>query len=114
MRRVKDHRRKIAHHRQGAVIDHQRVVAEAGAALGKKDALIARGADLLDWVRHIPRGDELALLDIHSPACPSSGYQQVGLAAEESGNLQDINGDRKSTRLNSSHLGISYAVFCLK
>src|ERR1035441_4999177 len=23
------------------------------------------------------------------------------------------NGDRKSTRLNSSHLGISYAVFCL-
>ena len=24
------------------------------------------------------------------------------------------NGDRKSTRLNSSHLVISYAVFCLK
>src|ERR1039458_10760778 len=26
----------------------------------------------------------------------------------------DGSGDRKSTRLNSSHLGISYAVFCLK
>src|SRR5258705_2263973 len=26
----------------------------------------------------------------------------------------DRNIDRKSTRLNSSHLGISYAVFCLK
>src|SRR5262245_62572507 len=25
-----------------------------------------------------------------------------------------MNEDRKSTRLNSSHLGISYAVFCLK
>src|SRR5437899_10143299 len=25
-----------------------------------------------------------------------------------------VHGDRKSTRLNSSHLGISYAVFCLK
>src|SRR5438045_5353271 len=25
-----------------------------------------------------------------------------------------IRADRKSTRLNSSHLGISYAVFCLK
>src|SRR5437899_5449382 len=25
-----------------------------------------------------------------------------------------ISEDRKSTRLNSSHLGISYAVFCLK
>src|SRR5258708_21386820 len=26
----------------------------------------------------------------------------------------DVNGDRKSTRLNSSHQIISYAVFCLK
>src|SRR2546426_6798779 len=26
----------------------------------------------------------------------------------------DVRGDRKSTRLNSSHLVISYAVFCLK
>src|SRR5689334_24537248 len=26
----------------------------------------------------------------------------------------DNNGDRKSTRLNSSHSSISYAVFCLK
>src|SRR5438045_7807873 len=26
----------------------------------------------------------------------------------------NTNEDRKSTRLNSSHLGISYAVFCLK
>src|SRR5699024_11311324 len=25
-----------------------------------------------------------------------------------------LNGDRKSTRLNSSHVSISYAVFCLK
>src|SRR5262245_63871210 len=28
--------------------------------------------------------------------------------------LLGIDADRKSTRLNSSHLGISYAVFCLK
>src|SRR5256885_16469625 len=28
--------------------------------------------------------------------------------------LLRVNGDRKSTRLNSSHLVISYAVFCLK
>src|ERR1035438_5039316 len=28
--------------------------------------------------------------------------------------LQERCTDRKSTRLNSSHLGISYAVFCLK
>src|SRR3989442_3292507 len=29
-------------------------------------------------------------------------------------NLREINRDRKSTRLNSSHVRISYAVFCLK
>src|SRR5256885_4274479 len=28
--------------------------------------------------------------------------------------VHNIGGDRKSTRLNSSHLVISYAVFCLK
>src|SRR5438045_7158552 len=27
---------------------------------------------------------------------------------------RNLSRDRKSTRLNSSHLGISYAVFCLK
>src|SRR5205814_10140359 len=30
------------------------------------------------------------------------------------GDVRPRVGDRKSTRLNSSHLGISYAVFCLK
>src|SRR5256885_11041362 len=30
------------------------------------------------------------------------------------GAISLANGDRKSTRLNSSHLVISYAVFCLK
>src|SRR5690625_6285268 len=29
-------------------------------------------------------------------------------------NLEDVEEDRKSTRLNSSHVATSYAVFCLK
>src|SRR5438128_10957843 len=37
------------------------------------------------------------------------GRRDVVLAATE-----DQRGDRKSTRLNSSHGSISYAVFCLK
>src|ERR1035438_7944651 len=37
-----------------------------------------------------------------------------GYRGEAKDNLGDFEGDRKSTRLNSSHLGISYAVFCLK
>src|SRR5437899_6577342 len=39
----------------------------------------------------------------------------TGYNTDASGALAALpNGDRKSTRLNSSHLGISYAVFCLK
>src|SRR5437899_10183303 len=44
----------------------------------------------------------------------------IGLAAtkhalqKEKGTTKVVLRDRKSTRLNSSHLGISYAVFCLK
>src|SRR5262245_65153009 len=34
--------------------------------------------------------------------------------AEGNYSIHAVSGDRKSTRLNSSHLGISYAVFCLK
>src|SRR5205814_10305184 len=34
--------------------------------------------------------------------------------AADSGSGVAVRSDRKSTRLNSSHLGISYAVFCLK
>src|SRR5947209_9973589 len=40
----------------------------------------------------------------------ASGLSKV--IAEEP--MTDRDGDRKSTRLNSSHANISYAVFCLK
>src|SRR5438094_6425086 len=39
--------------------------------------------------------------------------QSIELRPEVSGRITDIQ-DRKSTRLNSSHRTISYAVFCLK
>src|SRR5262245_62398596 len=44
------------------------------------------------------RGSEICVLAVSSPRAVRSS----------------ITRDRKSTRLNSSHLGISYAVFCLK
>src|SRR5215203_6533964 len=48
---------------------------------------------------------------------PGRGYQQPG--EPDGGRLhpeprRHLLGDRKSTRLNSSHANISYAVFCLK
>src|SRR5438477_7709728 len=58
--------------------------------------------------------------DLHSPACPRfllapPRYSRPNLAAalisrEYRGGARD----RKSTRLNSSHMSISYAVFCFK
>src|SRR5690625_5744508 len=41
---------------------------------------------------------------------------EPGLVGHEPGQglLVELGGDRKSTRLNSSHVAISYAVFCLK
>src|SRR5262245_63737943 len=38
---------------------------------------------------------------------------RIGIAIGIVGFVLILLGDRKSTRLNSSHLGISYAVFCL-
>src|SRR5205814_5605293 len=47
---------------------------------------------------------------------PKIGVAGNGTANEIGGGIEPgtIGLDRKSTRLNSSHLGISYAVFCLK
>src|SRR5690606_9619367 len=54
-----------------------------------------------------PQGEQLILLRLRVPhAQPPPGHHQ----SEEEEKLQD----RKSTRLNSSHVKISYAVFCLK
>src|SRR5438045_7751431 len=52
--------------------------------------------------------------NVYVGLCPSTAAPTQGLFkfAMASGAL--VWSDRKSTRLNSSHLGISYAVFCLK
>src|SRR2546426_2279417 len=42
------------------------------------------------------------------------GRGEVGEARSHNEQIREKQRDRKSTRLNSSHLVISYAVFCLK
>src|SRR5690606_40578583 len=57
-----------------------------------------------------------ALLSLHD-ALPTSGPAWPGPgrgSAATPGHRHGWPGDRKSTRLNSSHVKISYAVFCLK
>src|ERR1022692_5005879 len=44
----------------------------------------------------------------------AAGYTPASVAGQRGRQLYQPHGDRKSTRLNSSHLVISYAVFCFK
>src|SRR5690348_18093973 len=63
-------------------------------------------------------------IDNSLPVCPTGWESCFHATAGESSTSananrfaalqQDEQGDRKSTRLNSSHPSISYAVFCLK
>src|SRR3712207_8940395 len=45
---------------------------------------------------------------------PHDGVSAAGHAPVVREPLREAHADRKSTRLNSSHANISYAVFCLK
>src|SRR3712207_6991679 len=60
-----------------------------------------------------PRATSLAVLwDVTAlPRAEQAGKQQQALLEEAA---RGLGIDRKSTRLNSSHANISYAVFCLK
>src|SRR5205814_4652899 len=51
--------------------------------------------------------------DDKKPSAPAPGNPPVATPGADSAPAT-AQPDRKSTRLNSSHLGISYAVFCLK
>src|SRR6266516_6616011 len=64
------------------------------------------------------RGDESSGVDdVLRPGRPDQARQPLGTARTRDDPEQDLRlaeADRKSTRLNSSHRTISYAVFCLK
>src|SRR3712207_6996559 len=80
---------------------------------------LARKADALV-------GGPDAVLVVDDTALPKKGSASVGVAHQYAGvlgknatcqvlvSLTLAREDRKSTRLNSSHANISYAVFCLK
>src|SRR2546426_10545166 len=69
-----------------------------------------RGAGILDAHGHGQRRG-LELLELLKLLFQLLVPGLIGLAQ---GGLDVLGADRKSTRLNSSHLVISYAVFCLK
>src|SRR2546430_12278781 len=62
------------------------------------DPQIVRAGGVERWLASSHNGSDVIT---------DSGQRAVGV-------VQDLGQDRKSTRLNSSHSQISYAVFCLK
>src|SRR3712207_8283180 len=48
-----------------------------------------------------------------TPEQAAACLELAGISGSDAGVVEDVR-DRKSTRLNSSHANISYAVFCLK
>src|SRR3712207_7923909 len=66
-------------------------------------------------VDDVGRGREVGLAGAEADDRLAGRLQRLRLGVDgEGGGLGDGGQDRKSTRLNSSHANISYAVFCLK
>src|SRR5882724_2033253 len=64
-----------------------------------------------NFVRHgFLRAPDGSFTRFHAPGATYTFPQSINRVGAVAGSYGE---DRKSTRLNSSHLGISYAVFCL-
>src|SRR3712207_7870816 len=59
-------------------------------------------------------GGDVALVDQPAEGLLAADVAQVVQHLVPEPGVQQVQEDRKSTRLNSSHANISYAVFCLK
>src|SRR2546430_3658505 len=78
-----------------------------GGGGGARGRDAARGAVL--------RPEQSAVPELRLPDHPDRSLRGVLLSGRAGGRARrGPDGDRKSTRLNSSHSQISYAVFCLK
>ena len=81
---------KLLHNGNIPVIHHQILIAEHRAALSEHNLVVARLTHLLDGKAHSFARKELSFLDVHRLARLGGSHQEVGLAAEESWNLHDI------------------------
>src|ERR1039458_1217830 len=70
--------------------------------------------NVLGTLGFVPRPAQLRKFESLKLLAMGAWHLIVALVAIFERRLNATRSDRKSTRLNSSHLGISYAVFCLK
>src|ERR1039458_3414031 len=88
-----------------SIVDYARELAAGGVTWLQYRNKVGHTREMLSHAREIRRvlGNGVTLImNDRADICIAAGYEGVHV------------GQRKSTRLNSSHLGISYAVFCLK
>src|SRR2546426_11574856 len=94
-----------------------------GLALGRVTGIVSRGGSLhAYWMMHHDKQNPFytrfdRILEIarkYDVTLSLGDALRPGSVADANDRAQFAQRDRKSTRLNSSHLVISYAVFCLK
>lgn len=87
---------ELAHFDEPPHVDHEIVVAKGGATFSEEDAMAAGLLDFADDGPHVAWSEELPFFDIDGSAGGGGCEEEVGLAAKESGYLEDIGdlGDR--------------------
>src|SRR5690625_6244884 len=80
-----------------------------GLRLARGGRVLHDGIDLT-----LAPGDRLAVVGENGRGKTTLLEALAGVLEADGGTIERHGSDRKSTRLNSSHVAISYAVFCLK
>src|SRR5256885_9523844 len=107
LERLSDTPRDLVDH-GGFLVEHSQLFVR------QRRRCAALGLDVGDRLTHLARPPEpLAALETLLELFNANPDVKLRVLFDEEGG-QDASRDRKSTRLNSSHLVISYAVFCLK
>src|SRR5699024_11654683 len=93
-------------------------LAEFGDLLGVLRQTLGEHLHRHERGRHVPVGDQRPA-EVGGPWTERRQVERVVAAEQHQRGAAVVTGafsseDRKSTRLNSSHVSISYAVFCLK
>src|SRR5690242_21444995 len=84
----------------------------AGGLVGLERSFHGRAAGLRTYA--LVSFASALLVGVAQSLSPAPGDGNINVARVIQGIVTGIGLDRKSTRLNSSHMSISYAVFCLK
>jgi len=81
---------QLLHLSDGGDVADQTIVTEGCTAFDEDDVLVVVVGDFFDDVFHINRGHELSLFDLDAFTCFGGGFEQVGLAAQQGGDLEDV------------------------